>query len=493
LIERYAEGWSIVCQGIKGMGTKRGKYLLIAGGVAVLVVIAAIAAFVMFDIKAFRATMESAAFNATGLEVRLKGKMALSFFPFGVTARDIHVAGKGGEFISIDSLRLGAELMPLLKKQLKVTSCELVKPVITIVKDVNGNYNFEKTEKKSAEGVTGAVFRLNGLKLSDGVLIYLDRKTGEKTEVREFNLAVRDISTAGNTLRSASFTGSFECKEIRKRNLEIDNVKSDVNVAKGIIRLSPLSMDIFGAKGKGDATADVSGDDALYKINVRVPMMDFTKFEEFLGTKKVIGGTGKLDASLTMREQRGRNPMSGMDGTLALRGDNLVIYSMDLDKVLTSYETSKAFNLVDLVAYLVAGPLSTVALKGYRYGDLYNQTREGQGTITQFVSHWRIRNGVADATDCALATRHNRVALKGRLDLVGKRFDNVVVALLDDKGCVKFKQSLSGPFSHPHVSATSRVETYAGPIVNLYRKTKHLIQGGRCEVFYNGAVQQTGK
>ncbi len=119
--------------------------------------------------------------------------------------------------------------------------------------------------------------------------------------------------------------------------------------------------------------------------------------QESFGAKKVIGGKGDLFASLTMKEKGSRNLMSGMDGTFSLRGDNLVIYTMDLDKVLSSYETSQNFNLVDVGAFFIAGPLSSVALKGYRYGDVYNQTRGGQGTITQFISHWKIKNGVADA------------------------------------------------------------------------------------------------
>ena len=215
--------------------------------------------------------------------------------------------------------------------------------------------------------------------------------------------------------------------------------------------------------------------------------------QESFGAKKVIGGKGDLYASLTMKEKGSRNLMSSMDGTFSLRGDNLVIYTMDLDKVLSSYETSQKFNLVDLGAFFIAGPLSTVALKGYRYGDVYNQTRGGQGTITQFISHWKIKDGVADATDCALATHHNRVALKGKLDLVSERYDNVTVALLDDKGCAKFKQSISGPFGSPEVGAVSAVESLAGPISNLYRKAKRFIQGGKCEVFYNGSVQQPSK
>jgi AsmA protein len=461
--------------------------------------------------------------------------------------------------------------MPLLKKQLKVTSCELVKPAVTIVKDADGKYNFESDEKKSTKGQPGAAFSLNDLKLSKGVLVYLDKKTGEKTEFKDFNLAIKGLSIAGDVVKNASFTGSFDCKEVlqkdfrienlkaavkavafslndlklskgvlvyldkktgektefkdfnlaikdlsvvdtsgkiikniaftgnmdckevRKRDLKIYNVKSPIKAEKGVIYLTPLTMDIFGAKAEGNATADKSEVDAVYKINLKVLKLDFEKLQESFGTKKVIGGKGDLYASLTMKEKGNRSLMSGMDGTFSLRGDNLVMYTMDLDKVLSSYETSQKFNLVDLGAFFIAGPLSTVAIKGYRYGDVYNQTRGGQGAITQFISHWKIKDGVADATDCALATHHNRVALKGKLDLVSERYDNVIVALLDNKGCAKFKQSISGSFGSPQIGAVSAVESLAGPIFNLYRKAKRFVQGGKCEVFYNGAVQQPSK
>jgi AsmA protein len=344
------------------------------------------------------------------------------------------------------------------------------------VKAVRGIYNFEP--------------------FAIGALVYFDKKTGEKTELKEINLAIKDLSvvdTSGNIIKNIAFTGNMDCKEVRKRYLKIDNVKSPVKVEKGVIYLAPLAMDIFGAKAEGDATADKSEVDAVYKINLKVSKLDFAKLQESFGTKKVIGGKGDLYASLMMKEKGNRNLVNSMDGTFSLRGDNLVMYTMDLDKVLSSYETSQKFNLVDLGAFFIAGPLSTVALKGYRYGDVYNQTRGGRGAITQFISHWKIKDGVADATDCALATHHNRVALKGKLNLVGEQYDNVIVALLDDKGCAKFKQGISGPFSSPEVGAVSAVESLAGPISNLYRKAKRFLQGGKCEVFYNGAVQQPPK
>ena len=259
---------------------------------------------------------------------------------------------------------------------------------------------------------------------------------------------------------------------------------------KGVFSLKPLTIDVFGGKGEGDATADESAVDPVYTLNLKISQLDFEKLEGSFGIKKVIGGKGDLSASLTAKERGGRNPMSSLDGTFALRGDNLVTYTMDLDKVLPAYEASQKFHLVDLAAFFFVGPLGTVALKGYRYGDVYYQTQGGKGTITRFISHWKIKDGEADATDCALATHHDRVALKGKLNLVRERFDNVTVALLDDKGCPLFKQTISGPFDNPRAGTMSAVESLAGPFFDLYRKAKRFVQGGKCEVFYNGAVQQ---
>jgi uncharacterized protein involved in outer membrane biogenesis len=544
------------------MKAKKKKVLFVLGGGAVALVLAAVVFTLTFDINSYRPRIEAAVSGATGLEVRINGKMGLSFFPFGISAKDIHVANRGDEIISLEDLKLGAEFIPLLNRQLKVTRCELVKPAVTIVKGADGKYNFETKEQP------GAAFNLNDFKLSNGTLVYLDRKTGEKTEWNDFNLAVEDLSIAGNVIKSASFKGSFDCrevlqkdfkienlkapvkavkgiyhfdpltigalvyfdkkagektelkefslaikdlsvvetsgrmiknisftgsmdcKELRKGNLQIDNVKSPIKSEQGIITLTSLTMDIFGAKAEGDATADKSQVDAMYKINLKVSKLDFEKLEESFGLNKVIGGKGDLHTSLTMKERGSRKLMSGMDGTFSLRGDHLVIYTMDLDKVLSAYATSQEFNLVDLGAFFIAGPLSTFAIKGYRYWDVYNQTRGGRGAITQFISNWKIKDGVADATDCALATQHNRIALKGKLNLVSEQYDDVIVAILDDKGCAKFEQGVSGPFGSPRIGAVSAVQSLVGPIVDLFNKAKRFIQGGKCEVFYNGSVRQ---
>ena len=475
------------------MGPKRKRGLAIAGGVVALVIIAGCVAALLFNINAYKSRIETAVSEATGLDVRIDGRMGLSFFAFGVSARNIHVAGEGGAVLSLERLKIKVGLMPLLKRRLEVAGCELIKPFFTIVEDAKGKYNFESNKKKPAEG-PGAAFSLTDLTLSDGALSYVDEKTGEKIELRGINLAAKNLliaDTSGEILKNVSFTGSVTCKEVLRKDLRIENVKSPVKVDKGIYSLKPLAMDILGGKGEGDLTADESEANAVYEVNVKVSKLDFEKLETFFGAKKVIGGKGDFSASLTVKEQGRSILMRNLDGAFALRGDNLVTYTMDLDKVLSTYEASQKFHLADLAAFFFVGPLGTVALKAYRYGDVYYQTQGGQGAITRFVSHWTIKNGVADATDCALATRHNRVALKGKLNLVSGRFDNVTVALLDDKGCPILKQTISGSFGNPRPGAMNAAESLAGPFLGLYRKAKRFVQGGKCEVFYSGAVQQS--
>jgi AsmA protein len=282
----------------------------------------------------------------------------------------------------------------------------------------------------------------------------------------------------------------MECKELWKKELKVDRIKSGIKAEKGIFSLKPLTIDIFGGKGEGDVAADKTEAGAEYKINLNVSKLDFEKLQESFGIKRLTSGRGDLTVSLTVKEKEGRSLIKGMDGTLSLRGNNLITHTVDLDKVLSAYETSQKFDLVDIGAFFIAGPLGTVALRGYRYGNVYYQTLGGRGAITQFVSHWKIKDGEADATDCALATLHNRVALKGKLNLTSERYDNVTVAILDDKGCPRFMQTITGPFDSPRVGVVRAVESLAGPILNLYREAKRFVQAGKCEVFYNGSVKQ---
>jgi uncharacterized protein YhdP len=457
--------------------------------------LAVVALLLLRGIDSFKPGIQAAVSEATGLEVRIAGKIALSFSPFGVSAEDVRVAWAGAEIGSVKSVKVGLELLPLLRGRVEITDGELVEPAATIVREADGHLNVEGAAWTRAGRRRSAPFSLKTLRISGGMLSYLDRRTSEKTELSDLDLTIHDLlvpdGPPGHLLRNSSLEGSLACGEVRAGGLRIAKVESSLTMERGVIHLERLTMDVFGGKGEGDAAVDASGAEAVYTIHLKVSNLDLAALEEASGAGKAIGGRGQLQASLTLREKGGRPSMSTVDGTLSLRGDDLTTYTVDLDKALSSYEASQRFSVIDLGAYFVAGPLSVVALKGLGFGKAYAQAGGGQGTITQLITHWKIEDGVAEAVDCALATRHHRVALKGRLNLVTGRYqEGTVVALLDEKGCASHRQTLGGQLGSPQVGAAGAAQSLGGPVIDLFRKAKRFLQGGRCEVFYAGAVQQ---
>ena len=95
---------------------------------------------------------------------------------------------------------------------------------------------------------------------------------------------------------------------------------------------------------------------------------------------------------------------------------------------------------------------------------------------------------MAEARDVAFATRKNRIALKGKLDIVNERFVDVTVAALDEKGCAKVRQKISGPFRDPRMDKVSTLESVVTPMLGIFAQAKRLMGRTECETFYAGTV-----
>jgi hypothetical protein len=160
----------------------------------------------------------------------------------------------------------------------------------------------------------------------------------------------------------------------------------------------------------------------------------------------------------------------------------------DLDQEFARFESSQNFNLVDVGAFFFAGPLGLVISKGYGFASIL-QASGGKSRIGELVSDWTVEKGVAQAQDVAMATSENRVALRGGLDFVHQRFDDVTMAVIDDNGCVEVQQRIRGSFQKPLVESPSILRSLTGPVRELLNKGLDLFPGGECDVFYAGLVE----
>ena len=109
-----------------------------------MVILIALPLFI--NINSFRPKIESELTGALGRPVTL-GDLSLSLFGGTVGVENVSIADdpafSKSPFITMKSLKVGVELMPLIfSRQLNITGIELEEPQITLLKGPNGTWNF---------------------------------------------------------------------------------------------------------------------------------------------------------------------------------------------------------------------------------------------------------------------------------------------------------------------------------------------------------------
>jgi len=477
------------------MTPKQKRILFVSGCVVALLIVVITALLLFLNVNVYKPRIEAAASDAIWMDFKIGGPMKIVLFPrFGVSLEKVLIKKGEMDFLSAEKVRIGLRLFPLIKREARISEFTIIEPKITIERDKNGRFNFEGEIQKPAkeEKLPVALLTMGSFVISKGELVFLDRISNTKTELNSIDLNIKNLSfTAERShrlLQDISFSGNFQCNALKTKGFEVKNIKFDMKGKNGIFDISPIAMDFFGGTEKGAIKADMTGDSPLLKIQFAAKKFNFEKFVESFSRKKVMKGQMDFSLNIVTKGKSLEEMKKRMSGEASLRGENLLLYGMDLDSLFSNIEESQNFSLVDVGAFFLAGPLGTVLTKGYDFAGVYQETRGGQGIIKKLVSEWRIKNGIAEAEDVALSTRKNRVAMKGGLDFVNSRFDDVTVAALDEKGCAKFSQKIHGPFRKPQIEKISTLRTIVGPAVKLFEKAQKFILG-KCKVFYKGSIK----
>ncbi len=472
------------------MSKSSNRIVFVTAGIIGLVILVSVALIFFVDTSVYKSRLERAASEALGTEVRVDGRLGIGFLPgFHIRLDDVHVRNQGMDIASAKAARLEIALLGLLRKEVRITRIGLQRPKISIKRDRNGAFNFEKRKEI---GETHRALALDALSLSDGTFLYEDEQSREGFEVESFNLDVRNLRIAGENstelLKRLSFTAEFACREIRTEGgPTFSDVKFTCKGKDGVFALDPVSMRLFGGHGSGSIGVDLSA--PVPRFSVRASLTKF-RVEEYLKTlsaKKVAEGSMDFSARLSMQGNTMTEIKQTAGGEVSLRGENLTLYGYDLDREFARFESSQNFNLVDAGAFFFAGPIGLAVTKGYNFGSIF-QGSHGSSSIGRLFSDWKVERGIAQARDVALATKQNRIALKGKMNFVDKRFDDVTIALIDARGCARVQQKIRGPFVKPVVEKPNVLTSLAGPALNLLKQARDLVTGEACPAFYTGSV-----
>ena len=460
-----------------------------AGAFIGLIVLAAIALSLFLDINAYKPRLEAAASAVTGMEVSVNGHLGISFFPgLRVTLEDVHIRNRGAELVTARKARIGVDFLALLKQDVRIRSVVLEQPILSIERDRDGRFNYEKPD-----AVRGPLpgLSLTKMSFSDGTFRYLDRQSGKGFEAAGCSLDADRLQLAERDrpgiMKNLSLSAEIVCGSVRTKEHAASDLKFTVAGKRGVFDITPLTMRAYDGQGSGNLRADFTGAVPRYHLSYTLAQLHVDAFLKPLSPKNAPEGSADLTANLSMQGKTVKDKMQTLQGQVSLRGKNLILNGRDLDQAFARFESSQTFNLVDVGAFFFAGPVGLVVTKGYNFANIL-QGSEGRSEIRTLVSDWKVERGVALSRDVAIATTKNRVALQGGLDFVNERFDDVTVALIDDKGCIRAQQTIHGAFNNPVVENPSTLKALTGPVVKLLKQVGSLFPGGECEVFYAGSV-----
>jgi len=469
--------------------TKATKIILFAlAGVAGFYILVAAALYFFVDANSYKPRLEAAASAALKMQVSV-GRLGIGFFPdLFVRLEDVQVRNRGAEVASAKTARLGISLIALFQNQIQIEKIALKGPTISIERGRGGNFNFE-----TAGDADGTLSALNVAKVtfSNGTIHFSDAQSGQVFEAGNCSMDMRHLQHPGGTsadlMRSLSFTAQLACAGIRTKDFTVSDLKIVAKAKNGVFDLDSDTIKTFGAQSAGGIQADFTGAVPHFLVRYTLPQFQIEEFFQTLSPEKVAAGSMDFSATLSMQGKTMNEIRQSAEGRISLRGKNLTLNSRDIDQELSRIESSQNFNLVDVAAFFIAGPLGLVVTKGYNFGSIF-QDSGGHSDIRKLVSLWKVEHGVAQAQDVALATNENRIAVQGGLDFVHEKFNDVTVAVIDDKGCITVQQQIHGTFQKPIVEKPGILKGLSGPMISLYDKARSYFPGGECEVFYTGSV-----
>jgi hypothetical protein len=281
-------------------------------------------------------------------------------------------------------------------------------------------------------------------------------------------------------LPDINFTAKISSDTFRTDYFKVPEIMLSSKSENGLLEFTTSYTGILGAKGKALIQMDISKRNHSYWLNYEINDYQIEVLLERLRQKKFLSGKASISMDISLLDEN----LSKLNGELTISGRNLYIYGIDLDEFLTRYRRTQNFNLMDIGAFMLAGPAGTVLTKASDYAILLQLDPQKKSQIQQFLSSWSIESGRVIARDVALSTDKSRIAMKGGFDLIKSEFIDLTLAVVDEKGCALLSQGITGKFSDPQLSSVNMVGTILGPVTNILK----LITGNQCEPFYTGEL-----
>src|SRR5579864_1920715 len=173
--------------------------------------------------------------------------------------------------ISVGKIVVGAELMPLLTGQLRVTKVVLKQPVIHLEIGSDGVGNWQSAEPQGQfDAPDGASLSLERIKIEDGTITYFDARSGKTDTLSAVSVFLTTQNTGADD-RPLDLEGTLNFRSVPvKFDAKIDNLDAFIKGQPGNTGFG-LNSDLFTASfiGTLQAPGSLSGNLSLDTRSLR--------------------------------------------------------------------------------------------------------------------------------------------------------------------------------------------------------------------------------
>ncbi|MEK6782424.1 MAG: AsmA-like C-terminal region-containing protein [Bacteroidota bacterium] len=316
-------------------------------------------------------------------------------------------------------------------------------------------------------------------------------------DVQDFSLDVKDLyflhpPNSGSITGLKSMTSKVEISKASFLKIRAMDLILDLRcVTENQLNLD-FSMSGHTAKQeKGNFLFDFAKEDNEYTLSYIVQDLSVEPLLKRYVDKKWMTGNLDFDLQLISKGPTWNTVKDNLSGTIKMTGDSLLLYGLDVDAMLTKYEKSQKFNLVDLGAFMVAGPVGPVLTKGSDFAQLMtiNLDTAQRTPIQSFHGHLKLGNGQLSSEDVGFATTQNRIAFDGKIDLKHDTIPGITIAVVDKNGCSLMDQRVYGKTSKLKAGKLNVTKTLLGPVINF----ANAVVGNDCKPVYKGKVKHPSK
>jgi len=272
--------------------------------------------------------------NKTGKQIQI-GRLGVGLLPtLSIRLYDFGVKNptpfSPGYFLTAPTITAEIDAAALLHRQIVIKSVVLDDPVINVISDPDGLWNFENAAalKGSAQpdrepppfslGMIPTV-EIKGGTLSGASLIDPSDRPGPIVlEVRNIAAQLKQVDFDAFTGRASSLVaeGDVEADSARFGSVQTTKLRAHLRILPKQVFLSSLSVEAHGGRASGDFSFNLAGSKTKFSTNVQASGVDvaylLAQFPEGRGKM-----TGKMQATLKLEGEieHSYNPLEGIRGS----------------------------------------------------------------------------------------------------------------------------------------------------------------------------------